>query len=94
CTRPCAASRDCSEPAACVAGFDAPGGGLCLVPEGPADEAEGDDAEANSGGSCALRPPSRNKAPLSPWLFGLGILVVMQRRAELRLRRCGNSLRR
>ncbi|HEX6274100.1 MAG TPA: S1 family peptidase [Polyangiaceae bacterium] len=94
CTRPCATSRDCSEPAACVAGFDAPGGGLCLVPARPPDEAERDDAAANSGGSCALRPASRQEAPLSPWLLGLGMLVVMQRRAELRPRRCGNSLRR
>ena len=80
CTRPCARSTECSEPAICVSGFDAPGGGLCLVPSGPNDEPVAQ-AKANSGDSCAMTLAHRRSASPVIGIF-LAMLVLVRRRAS------------
>jgi hypothetical protein len=86
CTRPCVSSRDCSEPAVCVAGFDAPGGGLCLVPERPEDDAGGGGADVEAGSSCALGRGSGRRTPFALGFLLLGAsAVIARRRARLPL---------
>ena len=80
CTRPCGRSAECSEPAICVQGFDAPDGGLCLVPKRPNDEPD-TEAKANSGDSCAMTPAHRRSSAPAIAILGLAMLMLARRRA-------------
>jgi hypothetical protein len=78
CTRPCESTTDCSEPDLCVAGFDAPGGGLCLPPERP--EGESEPGDTTSGGSCAMLRAGQRPSALTVLVLVLGTALAARRR--------------
>jgi hypothetical protein len=81
CTAPCATTADCVPSTRCVAGFDVPGGGLCLAERSNSDP-DPDNEKLPADGSCAIHGSRAFRSPSPIVLALLGLAFLSRRRVR------------